>query len=111
MGGASALNIANALAAGSSLVTYGAMSRQPLKIPNGLLIFKNLNFCGFWLRRWKENATAAELQSTYQVLADFLARGVLHTPIHAVFPLSDVQKAVEIAAQEKRSGKVILQCS
>ena len=111
VGGASALNIANALAAGSSLVTYGAMSRQPLKIPNGLLIFKNLNFCGFWLRRWKENATTHELQSTYQALADFLARGILHTPIHAVFPLSEVQKAVEIAAQEKRSGKVILQCS
>ena len=111
VGGASALNIANALAAGSSLVTYGAMSRQPLKIPNSLLIFKNLNFCGFWLRRWKENATTHELQSTYQALADFLARGILHTPIHAVFPLSEVQKAVEIAAQEKRSGKVILQCS
>jgi trans-2-enoyl-CoA reductase len=110
VGGASALNIANALAAGSSLVTYGAMSRQPLKIPNSLLIFKNLNFRGFWLRRWKENATAAELQSTYQALADFLARGILHTPIHVVFPLSEVQKAVEIAAQEKRSGKVILQC-
>jgi hypothetical protein len=105
------LNIANALAAGSSLVTYGAMSRQPLKIPNSLLIFKNIDFCGFWLRRWKENATAAELQSIYQALANFLARGVLHAPIHAVFPLFDVQKAVEIAAQENRSGKVILQCS
>ena len=54
VGGASALNIANSLAPGSPHVTIGAMARQPLKIPNGLLIFQNLAFRGFWLRRWKE---------------------------------------------------------
>lgn len=109
VGGASALNIANALAPDATLVTYGAMSRQPLKIPNGLLIFKNLAIRGFWLRRWRESATAAEVRSTYESLAGFLAKGGLHTPVHSVHPLGDVLEAVAEAALERRGGKVLLQ--
>jgi trans-2-enoyl-CoA reductase len=108
VGGASALNVANALCAGAPLVTYGAMGRQPLKIPNGLLIFKNIAFQGFWLRRWKESAPHAEVRATYEKLADFLAAGVLHTPVHKVLPLDQVLEAIAEATQEKRSGKVLL---
>src|SRR6266581_9150479 len=49
VGGESALRLANCLAPGSTLVTFGAMSLQPLKIPNGLLIFKDLRFRGIWI--------------------------------------------------------------
>ena len=108
VGGASALNVANALCAGAPLVTYGAMGRQPLKIPNGLLIFKNIAFQGFWLRRWKESAPNAEVRATYEKLAGYLEAGVLHTPVHKVFPLDQVLEAIAEATQEKRSGKVLL---
>ena len=108
VGGASALNLANALAPGAPLVTYGAMGRQPLKIPNSLLIFKNLSFHGFWLRRWKETASPADVRETYQKLSAYLLAGVLHTPVHKTFPLSQALEAVAEAAREKRSGKVLL---
>ena len=39
VGGDSALRLANCLAPGGTLVSFGAMSLQPLKIPTGLLIF------------------------------------------------------------------------
>ena len=108
VGGSSALNIANALAAGSPHVTIGAMARQPLKIPNGLLIFQNLAFRGFWLRRWKEHAPAAEIQSTYATLADLLHRGILHTPLQQILPLSEAPAALAAAMQDKRTGKILL---
>ena len=108
VGGANALNVANALAPGSTLVTYGAMSRQPLKIPNSLLIFKNLTFSGFWLRRWKESASPSEIRETYSRLADFLAHGILHSPVQSVYPLARVGEAIQAASAEKRSGKVLL---
>src|SRR5205814_10231118 len=57
VGGESALRLANCLAPESTLVTFGAMSLQPLKIPNGLLIFKDLRFCGIWINKWYDNAT------------------------------------------------------
>ncbi|MFM8829533.1 MAG: MDR family NADPH-dependent oxidoreductase, partial [Spartobacteria bacterium] len=108
VGGASALNLANALVPGAPLVTYGAMGRQPLKIPNSLLIFKNISFHGFWLRRWKEAASPADVRETYQKLSAYLLSGVLHTPVHRTFPLSQVLDAVAEASREKRSGKVLL---
>jgi trans-2-enoyl-CoA reductase len=111
VGGASALNLANALCAGAPLVTYGAMSRQPLKIPNGLLIFKNICLHGFWLRRWKGTASRREVRNTYERLAAYLATGVLHTPVHKVFQLDQALEAIVEAAQEKRSGKVLLRLS
>lgn len=64
VGGASALNLANALAPESPLVTYGAMGRQALKIPNGLLLFQGLSLHGFWLRRWFLQKPAAERASS-----------------------------------------------
>ena len=108
VGGASALNIANALAPGSPHVTIGAMARQPLKIPNGLLIFQNLAFRGFWLRRWKEAAPADEIQSTYATLADLLHRGILHTPVQQILPLSEAPAALTAAMGDKRTGKILL---
>lgn len=108
VGGASALNLANALGADAVHVTYGAMGRQPLKIPNGLLIFKNISFRGFWLRRWKETASSEEIRATYEKLAAYLAAGILHTPVYRVFPIEEVHHAITEAAQEKRVGKVLL---
>lgn len=34
---------------GGTLVVYGAMSQQPLCVPPGLLIFKDIRVRGFWL--------------------------------------------------------------
>ena len=111
VGGASGLNVANSLAAGGTMVTFGAMSKQSLKIPNGLLIFQNLKFCGFWLKRWREKAPQELLQSTYAQLAAHLKAGTLSTPVHKVFPLSDVVNAVAEASLEMRAGKVLLDLS
>lgn len=33
-------------------MTYGAMSKEPLTLPNGLLIFKNIKSYGFWMTKW-----------------------------------------------------------
>ena len=38
-----------ALHVGGTVVTYGGMSMQPVSIPTSLLIFKDLQFRGFWL--------------------------------------------------------------
>ena len=108
VGGSSALNVANALARGGSLVTFGAMSKQALKIPNGLLIFSDVRFQGFWLKRWRENASSEDLQATYASLGNHLAAGVLQTPIHEVFPLSNLTNALAAAMKDQRAGKILL---
>ena len=54
VGGENALRVAKTLASDGTMVTYGAMSLQPLCIPNGMFIFKNLRFTGFWVNKWYE---------------------------------------------------------
>lgn len=108
VGGASALNLANALADLGVLVTYGAMGRQPLKIPNGMLIFRNLSFQGFWLKRWKETSSREKVERTMRVLANLVVSGGLNLPVQNVFPLGGLHAACEAAAAERRAGKILL---
>ena len=108
VGGDSALRLANCLAIGGTLVSFGAMSLQPLKIPTGLLIFKDLRFRGIWINKWYDNASAAERMETFRPIFEMAGRDVLKTKVEKAYPLSEVKAAVAHAAQGKRSGKIIL---
>ena len=109
VGGESALRLANCLAPGSTLVTYGAMSLQPLKIPNGLLIFKDLRFRGIWINKWYDNATTAERMEAFQRLFEMAKRGLLQTKVEQPYPLSEAKTAVAHAGRGQRSGKIIFE--
>jgi len=109
VGGERALHLANCLAPESTLVTYGAMSLQPLKIPNGLLIFKDLRFRGIWINKWYDNATPAQRMDTFQHLFEMAKRGLLQTKVEKAYPLSEANMAVAQAARGQRSGKIIFE--
>ena len=109
VGGDSALRLANCLAPASTMVTYGAMSLQPLKIPNGLLIFKDLRFRGIWINKWYDNATKQERMEAFEPLFGMAKRGLLKTKVEKAYPLTDAKAAVTHAAQGKRSGKIIFE--
>ena len=109
VGGDSALRLANCLAPGGTLVSFGAMSLQPLKIPTGLLIFKDLRFRGIWINKWYDNATPSERMETFRPLFEMAKSGLLKTKIEKAYPLSEVKAAVAHAAQGKRSGKIIFE--
>ncbi len=108
VGGDSALRLANCLAPGGTLVSFGAMSLQPLKIPTGLLIFKDLRFRGIWINKWYDSATPAERMETFRPIFEMAKRGLLKTNVEKSYPLSEVKTAVAHAAQGKRSGKIVL---
>jgi trans-2-enoyl-CoA reductase len=107
VGGDSALRIANTLAFGGTLVTFGSMSLQPFKLPTGLLIFKDLRFRGIWINKWYDNATMAERMDTFRALFEMAKRGLLKTKVEKSYSLGEAHAAVAHAAQNKRSGKII----
>jgi trans-2-enoyl-CoA reductase len=107
VGGSSALRLATALAPGGTLVTYGAMSRRPVELPNGLLIFKDLRARGFWLNRWFRETPEPVRLRTLERMAGLAASGHLSAKVAATFPLSQVQEALTAAAGERRDGKVL----
>ena len=109
VGGDSALHLANCLAPRSTLVTFGAMSLQPLKIPNRLLIFKDLRFRGIWINKWYDNATIEERMDAFRPLFEMAERGLLKTKVEKSYPLTEAKAAVAHAAQGKRSGKIVFE--
>jgi len=76
VGGPLATSMARILAPGAHMVTYGAMSRKPMEIPAGLLIFKNLVFDGFWVSKWSDQ-NPEEKERTVRELLDMIRNGEL----------------------------------
>lgn len=111
VGGESALGVAGSLAEGSPLVTYGAMGKQPMRIPNGFLIFRDLHFHGFWVSRWFERALTEELDGMFEELFEWSATGVLWTPVEAEYPLASIQEALSHSLRSGREGKILLRPS
>ncbi|KAA6412918.1 MAG: mitochondrial trans-2-enoyl- reductase [Lasallia pustulata] len=74
VGGKPAVGMARCLDDGGHLVTYGAMSRQPVAVPAGMLIFRGLVFEGFWVSRWGDG-NAEEKRRTVGELLEVMREG------------------------------------
>ncbi len=111
VGGDSATRLAGALAPGGTIATYGAMARQPLKIPNGQLIFQDIAWRGFWISRWYQQVGETAGNALLAELASLAASGVIATPIEAVYPLDQIAEALTHAQRAQRGGKILLRCS
>lgn len=109
VGGENALRVAKTLASDATMVTYGAMSLEPLSIPNGMFIFKNLRFTGFWVNKWYDAATPQQRAETFWPLFDMAKRGLLQTKVEKTYPLSEAKAALAHASQKKRGGKVVFE--
>ncbi|MFN2477367.1 MAG: 2-enoyl thioester reductase domain-containing protein [Chthoniobacterales bacterium] len=107
VGGESALRLAKTLDSDGVMVTYGAMSLQPVTVPNGMLIFKNLRFTGFWVNKWYDAASVEKRAATFAPLFDMAKRGLLRTTVEKSYSLGDAAAALRHAVQEKRGGKIV----
>jgi len=107
VGGESALRLMKLLREGGTHITYGAMGRKPVTLPNGLLIFRDLRIRGLWVTRWVETATAAEIEKTYQDLTMRVVAGKLVQPVDRTFGLDACVEAIALLDSPDRNGKVL----
>ncbi|EKM81997.1 hypothetical protein AGABI1DRAFT_119018 [Agaricus bisporus var. burnettii JB137-S8] len=66
------------------LVSYGAMSKQPLSLPTSAFIFKNLTAHGFWQSRWYTDRPGEEREDLMESLTQLIRGGKLQAPQHEV---------------------------
>ena len=107
VGGDSALRLMKVLRESGSHITYGAMGRKPVTIPNGLLIFRDIQVRGLWVSRWIENAPLEEVHAVYENLAARVVAGKIVQPVDSTFPLEKFQEAFARLDAPERSGKVL----
>jgi len=109
VGGDSALRLMSWLAPGGIHVTYGAMGRRPLKVPNSFLIFKNLQLRGFWLTEWQRHASRESIDKMLGEVASHMADGRLKIPIAKIFRPDQCTEAMTAAAAASRDGKILFE--
>ncbi|KAF9005902.1 trans-2-enoyl-CoA reductase [Cyathus striatus] len=70
------------------LVSYGAMSKQPLSLPTSLFIFKNLTCRGFWQSRWYTEKSPSERESVMRTLTELILHGKVRHLTSILFQVS-----------------------
>jgi len=109
VGGESALRLMTLLRAGGVHVTYGAMGRTPLTIPNAQLIFRDIRIRGLWITPWIDRAPADVLHELYRHLGSRVAGGALVQKVDRRYPLDAYRDALARLEAPDRAGKVLFQ--
>lgn len=107
VGGESALRLSKLLGPNATHITYGAMAKKPLTIPNGPLIFKNITFKGLWVSRWIEQSSRQHLTEVYTRLAQNVLNGSLTQLVDQTFTLGNYPQAIDRLSSPQRNGKVL----
>lgn len=108
VGGSSALRLAKTLESDAALVTYGAMSKKPVVMSNGLLIYRTLSFYGFNRTKWMEDTERSEVEAAYRQVLSWLNVDAVMIPISRTIPVHKFHSALFASAQP---GKCLLQFS
>ncbi|KAL8792021.1 MAG: hypothetical protein Q9195_005362 [Heterodermia aff. obscurata] len=74
VGGDAAMAMAKVLSTGAHMVTYGAMSKSPMRVGASMLIFKDIKFDGFWVSRWADQHPE-EKSSTVESILQLIREG------------------------------------
>ncbi|KAG7443693.1 NAD(P)-binding protein [Guyanagaster necrorhizus] len=84
VGGPETTQMTKLLGNDAHLVSYGAMSKQPLSFPTSLFIFKNLTAHGFWQHGWYQRRSHLDRENLMRKLVDLTLQGKLKEPEHEI---------------------------
>ena len=110
VGGQAATDLARSLAPGGALVNYGGMSKRPVTIPTGLLIFNDIRIHGFWISAWykrqvdelktgQSGPLTSKRESMMQTLFTMIRSGKLRPAPSRAHPLKTWRTALEKAME------------
>ncbi|HEX7498701.1 MAG TPA: zinc-dependent alcohol dehydrogenase family protein, partial [Polyangia bacterium] len=99
--------LAQRVAEGGTVVTYGLLSGEPCAVEARDIVFRDIRLRGFWLARCL-TAEPAAMKPVYAELVRLVGEGELQVPVAAVYELADVGAALRHARRRGRGGKVLL---
>lgn len=106
LGGDGAEQLSRILADGAQLISFGAMTGRPLKIPAGELLFRNITVKGFWGAK-----PPVKPERIGVLLGELVAdaeSGKLVLEIEAAYSIDDVAKAAAASGEPGRKGKIAI---
>jgi trans-2-enoyl-CoA reductase len=70
VGGETATEMVRWLSEGGTMVSYGAMTKQPIVTAASHLIFNDISLRGFWLSKWLENHSLEDRKKMLETIYD-----------------------------------------
>ena len=107
VGGEVALDMARLMGNGSSLVSYGGMSKKPLSLPADLVAAKQLKVEGFWMSEWNNTHSIEEREKMLAEIADQVRQNKLSF-FYELFDFDDFPYALAKSQEPFRLRKVVL---
>ncbi|MFE9581709.1 zinc-binding dehydrogenase [Nocardia sp. NPDC006044] len=108
VGGPAASDAMALLATKGELISFGALSGQPLALNPSDLIFKQTVVKGFWGAKRIEETSAEDRRRLIGELVSAAAQGVLKLDAEATYPLESAADAAVATESPGRSAKVLL---
>ncbi|WP_433621667.1 zinc-binding dehydrogenase [Nocardia sp. CA-120079] len=108
VGGRAADALLSLLGQDGELISFGALSGQPLSINPGPLIFKQAVVKGFWGSKRAEQTSSEEMRRLIGELVGMAATGALRLDVEAVYPLESAADAAAASETPGRSAKIVL---
>jgi NADPH2:quinone reductase len=108
VGGDASGDIFGLLGENGILVSFGAMSGQPMRLNSGDAIFKQASVKGFWASKISEVTSGADKARMIGELLTLAASGELKLPVDAVFDVENAAQATAASEKSARKGKVLL---
>ena len=90
-----------------TIVVYGAMSLDLIKLNMAILLAKDLTLKSFWLSLWLRNTDREKVTKLYSDLIGLIAAGKLKAKIAETYVLEDFLKALEHADSSGKDGKIL----
>ena len=98
--------LAEVMADGGTITSFGAMTNQPLQVPPALLLFRRMTVNGFWAA--KPRLSPQDIGRMVGELVQDAAAGRLELPVGGTYPLQEIAEAVRASGEAGRTGKVVL---
>jgi trans-2-enoyl-CoA reductase len=106
--GGATKRIADCVADGGVVVSYGSMSGEDPVMSRAAMSFRAVSLTSFNLGRGLAKRTPEQVRALYADLAVKLRDGVLKAPIDACYPIEDIRQALAHAQRGGRNGKVLV---
>jgi len=108
IGGEASADLVDLLGLHGTLVSFGVMSGEAMRIPAGGLIYKEATVKGFWGSKVSQAMAVEDKRRLVGELLQRAASGELTLPVDGIFALEDIKAAATASAQSGRGGKVLL---
>jgi NADPH:quinone reductase len=108
VGGEVGTQAAACLAAGGTLLQYGALSGEPARIDPRFMITGSKVVKGFWLADYVKTQSVFQMLGLIKQVRQLVRDGVATTMQSESFPLTEVRAAVERADKPGKNVKVLL---